>query len=162
MINFASAMVQENSSDCPFCQSEILKGMFDETDNFIAIYNAAPILPGHSLIIPRRHVASVLDLSEDELFEMVVFSRDTAKRLLRVFKATAFNWTVQDGAPAGQTVPHLHLHLIPRTEADLPSPGDWYPQLKRQQSELIDSDERIRLTDEQLESIATRIRSESP
>lgn len=142
----------------PFDLKNAEDSVFAESANFAAIYNIAPILPGHSLIIPKRHVLSVLELSDSELAELMIFSKRVVEFLLKAFKADAFNWTIQDGEPAGQTVPHMHLHLIPRKEDDLPSPGDWYPLLKKAQTEVIDSDERVRLTSSQMRRIVSHLR----
>lgn len=148
-------------TDCPFCDSHVFAGQFAESANFRAIYNIAPILPGHSLIIPKQHHSSLLGLHDDELGEMMVFSRQVVRTLLHTFGVKAFNWTIQEGDEAGQTVPHLHLHLIPREPGDLPEPGDWYPLLQASQTEVIDSGSRQRITPTQMEVIVQRIRQEA-
>ncbi|GFO82751.1 MAG: hypothetical protein A49_23780 [Methyloceanibacter sp.] len=74
------------------------------------------------------------------------------------FGTSAFNWTIQEGAAAGQTIRHLHMHLIPRKAGDLPHPGDWYPRLTESENGLIDSSRRQQLTREQLREIARRIK----
>ena len=147
-----------NGSSCPFCGTNIRETVFAESKNFCAIYNIAPILPGHSLIIPKRHLESLMDLSDSELCEMMIFGREVVRILLRAFDVAAFNWTIQEGEEAGQTVPHLHIHLIPREPNDLPRPGDWYPLLRKSQSETIDSESRPRLTPHEMKEIVARIR----
>lgn len=151
-------MSKKYSPTCPFCNENVLKTQFAESDNFWAIYNLAPILPGHSLIIPKQHYQSILEVSDNELSEMMVFSRKVIRILFKTFNVEAFNWTIQEGIEAGQTVPHLHLHLIPRVPNDLPEPGDWYPLLKKSQTEVIDSEQRAKLTPEQMEIIVNKIR----
>lgn len=143
---------------CAFCEKDVQENNFAASENFLAIYNVAPILPGHSLIIPKWHVVSLMDLSEQELCEMTVFSRDVVKVLMKAFGHTAFNWTIQEGVEAGQTVPHLHLHLIPRKEKDLPQPGDWYPLLEKSEIELLDSDARPKFSFDEMKVIATKLR----
>ena len=110
------------------------------------MYNIAPILPGHSLVIPRAHVASLLELSEADLGAFVLFARRITRWLGRAFAADDFDWSIQDGMSAGQTVPHLHLHIVPRHAGDLPNPGDWYPALMASESAQIDDRTRPRLT----------------
>lgn len=143
---------------CPFCKDQILDSEFASSPNYRAIYNRAPILPGHSLIIPKRHMESLMALSEDELYEMVGFSRHVMEGLLSAFNASGFNWTIQEGEEAGQTVHHLHLHLIPRHPEDLPDPGDWYPLLQKSESEKIDSEERNQLENKELKHIVEKIK----
>jgi bis(5'-adenosyl)-triphosphatase len=145
--------------NCPFCAPDLQRLSFAESEDFIAIYNIAPILPGHSLVVPRWHVRSLMELSNSELGEMMVFARDAVKILLKTFGSEAFNWTIQEGDEAGQTVSHLHLHLIPREPNDLRHPGDWYPLLRKSEIEVIDSDERPRLEPEEIRTIVERIKS---
>lgn len=144
---------------CPFCGPEIAADTFMESRHYRAIYNVAPILPGHSLIVPKRHVTSMLALTDEEACEMTLFGRHVVKVLLRAFKAGAFNWTIQEGNEAGQSVPHMHLHLIPRLPDDLPTPGDWYPLLRESSRGLIDSEERPRLAPSERQAIVRRIRA---
>ncbi|HYN39540.1 MAG TPA: HIT family protein, partial [Rhodospirillales bacterium] len=96
--------------------------------------------------IPRRHVARLFDLPDAEFSAMMLFARGAARVLGRAFAADGFDWTIQDGAAAGQTVPHLHLHIIPRHAGDLPDPGDWYTALKASEAAPIDSRLRPRLS----------------
>ena len=151
-------MSSDKVKNCPFCSSNVDVAKFDESENFLAIYNIAPILPGHSLVIPKRHVESLMDLDDKELHEMMMFSRETTRLLLEVFKSTGFDWTVQEGEEAGQSVPHLHMHLIPRKSDDLSQPGDWYPLMKESEIEIIDSNARHRLSTDEMMTIVSKIR----
>lgn len=147
--------------NCPFCKNDIPNIAFMESENFLVIYNHAPILPGHSLVIPKNHIESLLDLDENELFEFIQLSTKAAKHILKVFKADSFNWTVQEKPAAGQTIPHLHLHIFPRHNNDLPNPGDWYPILSESEdSQYIDSEKRQRLTNTELDKIVAHIKGE--
>lgn len=150
-------MLKFRDPHCSFCKSEIADACFAEDGDFLAVYNISPILPGHALIIPRYHVPSLLDLSDDEVAKMVLFSRSVVRNLTRIFSSSGFNWTIQEGASAGQTVLHLHLHLIPRAEGDLPQPGDWYPRLLKHEAKHIDSEERPRLTPEEMSQVVSHI-----
>ena len=84
----------------------------------VAIRDMFPISPGHTLIIVKRHVATFFDTTTEErlaLFELM----DKAKRELDgELHPAAYNIGVNDGPAAGQTVPHLHVHLIPRYAGD--------------------------------------------
>jgi len=142
---------------CPFCSPFVHPVTFAESENFRAIYNLAPVLPGHVLIVPKKHINSFLELSEDESIEMVVFSRKIIKTLKHVFKSDSFDWTIQEGKPAGQSIEHMHLHIIPRFEGDMPEPGDWYPALIGKVPELIDSVSRPKLNTEQMKIIVKKL-----
>jgi bis(5'-adenosyl)-triphosphatase len=144
---------------CPFCPRGILESAFYGNERFFALYNIAPVLPGHSLIVPRAHLGSVLDLSEADLGAFVLFARHVTRLLTRAFAADGFDWTIQDGPSAGQTVPHVHLHVIPRHAGDLPDPGDWYPALMASESAQIDDRTRPRLTPAEHAQVTAHLRA---
>ncbi len=149
--------------NCPFCNEKVLDTAFMESENFLVIYNNAPILPGHSLVIPKNHIESLLELDQTELFEFTQLSIKAAKVILKVFKADSFNWTIQEKPAAGQTIPHLHLHIFPRHDNDLPNPGDWYPILKSSEEEQhknIDSEKRSKYNSQEIIKIVNYIKSQ--
>lgn len=74
------------------------------------------------------------------------------------FHSKAFDWTLQEGEDAGQTIPHLHIHILPRKLNDLPEPGDWYPQLAANQTNLIDSFLRPHHSPEEMEIIVSQLK----
>jgi diadenosine tetraphosphate (Ap4A) HIT family hydrolase len=81
-----------------------------------------PVTDGHTLVVPRKHIASVFDLCDDEqspLWQLVVAVR---KQLLADFKPAGFNIGINDGEAAGQTVLHAHIHVIPRYAGDVVDP----------------------------------------
>lgn len=141
---------------CRFCNAQAQ--VFAHSHNFKAIYNIAPIVPGHTLIIPKWHATHLFQLSEKEACEAMSFAREMMRVLKKAFHASGFNLTLQEGKDAGQTISHLHIHLIPRRPKDLPHPGDWYPRLKRFEKDIIDSDRRPRLTAEEIRSIVTKLK----
>ena len=106
---------------CAFCTLPSAR-VIDENATAIVIRDGYPVSSGHTLLIPKRHTGSFFDLSEQErsdLFSLL----DRAKLALdEEFQPQGFNIGINDGAAAGQTVPHLHVHLIPRFEGDLPDP----------------------------------------
>lgn len=106
---------------CPFCSlpaQSILGG------NTLAIWfrDGFPVSPGHSLVIPRRHVGSWFDLRPDERAALLELLDQAKAQAQREFHPDAFNIGINDGAAAGQTVPHLHVHLIPRFAGDAEDP----------------------------------------
>ena len=157
-------MTEHREHECRFDDQAVTDSLIATDGRTSVITNIAPIVPGHVLVIPVRHVSSLLDLSETELEGFFRFARSATSMVIEVFSAEAFNWSLQDGVAAGQTVGHLHLHVIPRYRGDLPEPGDWYPKLQQpigdaSHADHIDSDERQRLTSEQLEDLTHRIRA---
>ena len=143
---------------CPFCPPGVTQATFARGAGVLALCNLAPVLPGHSLIVPARHVERLLDLSDDELSALAGFGRRVTEFLMKVFGATGVDWTLQDGAEAGQTVRHLHLHLIPRIPGDLPAPGDWYQRLRQSEAEVTGSERRVRLEPDEMVAVVERLR----
>jgi bis(5'-adenosyl)-triphosphatase len=147
--------------DCLFCSKRIIGKSFYSSPHFNAFYNIAPILPGHSLVVPTRHVESLFELTEQELAEMMLFARKTTQVLKSVFTCDGFDWTIQDGVSAGQTVPHLHLHIIPRKPQDLPEGLNWYSKIASSENQMLDSSLRERLNDQEYNTITELLRAAS-
>jgi diadenosine tetraphosphate (Ap4A) HIT family hydrolase len=112
---------------CPFCTLP-RERILHENAHAIAIRDAYPVSPGHTLIIPRRHVQSFFDTTAEEkqdLLELLALARGQIFSSDPSFTSSpqpSFNIGINDGAAAGQTVPHLHIHLIPRYEGDVEDP----------------------------------------
>jgi bis(5'-adenosyl)-triphosphatase len=126
--------------------------------NYMALYNIAPVLPGHSLIIPRKHISSLLSLNENELSDFFETARFTLRILMKAFSTDAFDMALQEKPEAGQTIEHLHLHLVPRLKNDLKHPGDWYPMVSGNDDSIIDSMNRPHLNDEALRQIVGELK----
>lgn len=144
--------------ECPFC-TKTTEDFFLQATDFASIYNISPILPGHSLVIPKTHKESVFELSEEELAEFISLGRKTAKLLTHIFNTDAFDLAIQEKEAAGQSVAHLHMHIVPRKIGDLPNPGDWYQELEKNIPGDIDTFKRFRLTEKQLNEITERLRN---
>jgi diadenosine tetraphosphate (Ap4A) HIT family hydrolase len=86
------------------------------------IRDGFPISPGHTLVIPRRHVGSFFDLSAEERQALMALLDSAKQSLDAVYRPDAYNIGINDGPAAGQTVPHVHVHLIPRYEGDRDDP----------------------------------------
>jgi diadenosine tetraphosphate (Ap4A) HIT family hydrolase len=108
---------------CPFCD-RIARGEVDIADDplMVALRDAFPVSPGHSLVVPRRHVASWLDLTAAEAAHAWTLVARTTRSLDLAHHPDGYNLGVNVGAAAGQTVAHAHLHLIPRYAGDAPDP----------------------------------------
>ena len=108
-------------SKCPFCQLAAARFVFADGVTLV-IRDAFPVSPGHTLIIPRRHVGSFFQLTAPERESMFEFLTQAKVELDETLQPDGFNIGINDGTAAGQTVPHLHLHLIPRYRGDAPDP----------------------------------------
>ena len=106
---------------CPFCIIESAR-IWIETEVALAIPDAFPVALGHTLVVPRKHVSTIYELTIPEhgaLWELV---GEVRSRLLAGLKPDGFNIGFNDGLAAGQTVAHAHIHVIPRREGDVPDP----------------------------------------
>lgn len=106
---------------CPFCSS-LESRIFLENDLSIAILDGYPISDGHSLIIPKRHVRSIFEVQENELLSLFNLVTDVKNKLTDQFNPAGFNIGINDNEAAGQTINHLHIHLIPRYRGDQTDP----------------------------------------
>lgn len=109
------------TSPCPFCSlpPECIVG---RTERVLAIRDRFPLSPGHTLLLPRRHVVSLFDLNMIEWVELGQLLTQMRALLAAELQPDGFNIGVNEGVAAGQTVKHLHLHLIPRYLGDQPDP----------------------------------------
>ena len=106
---------------CPFCNPSE-----DETvlanDLCYARYDKFPASPGHLLLIPFRHVANLFDATDAELTALLALVREGKAFLDGRFHPDGYNVGVNVGEAAGQTVMHLHVHVIPRYDGDVKDP----------------------------------------
>ena len=107
---------------CLFCHLPADR-IVAETPNLVAIRDGFPVSTGHTLLIPRRHVASFRDLAPAEWADVLALARDLSAELQASDPSiTGFNLGINDGAVAGQSIFHCHIHLIPRRTGDHPHP----------------------------------------
>jgi diadenosine tetraphosphate (Ap4A) HIT family hydrolase len=109
-------------SECLFCILKDQVEVFDENDYFYCIYDKFPVSKGHLLIIPKRHINDYFDLYEDEISSMYKFMHRQKESLDVIYKPDGYNIGVNNGKAAGQTIMHLHIHLIPRYLGDFKNP----------------------------------------
>ncbi|MBK8913548.1 MAG: HIT domain-containing protein [Phycisphaerales bacterium] len=83
-----------------------------------AFLDIAPLAPGHTLVIPRREVALLHELTGDEAAALARTAAQLAPRILAAVGASAYNLLQNNGSAAGQVVPHVHVHIIPRRDGD--------------------------------------------
>lgn len=106
---------------CPFCPIKHREILADHP-LAAAVTDSFPLTQGHTLIVPRRHVASFFELTMDERLAMLGLLDQAKAALETKYSPDGFNIGVNDGAAAGQTVMHVHIHLIPRYKGDADDP----------------------------------------
>lgn len=107
------------SPDSPFAPLDPA-GILLERPAAVAFLDRFPVSRGHALVVPTRTVRHLADLTAAEEASLWAAVRDVRHLLAARFRPDAFNIGVNDGAAAGQTVPHAHVHLIPRYAGDTP------------------------------------------
>jgi diadenosine tetraphosphate (Ap4A) HIT family hydrolase len=106
---------------CPFCSPDRAR-VLDDTELTVTIRDGFPVSPGHTLVILKRHAASLFDMTVDEWAAVSVALVRAKARVDAEHHPDGYNVGVNVGEAAGQTVQHLHVHLIPRYSGDLPDP----------------------------------------
>lgn len=110
-----------NDMDCVFCNINKEKILY-ETSCWLAMFDEYPVNQGHVLLIPKHHVESVFELNEEEKTTLVDSIKDIESILIRFFDIDGFNIGINQGKAAGQTINHLHIHIIPRYNGDVSNP----------------------------------------
>ncbi len=113
--------MSEQANPCPFCTLP-RERILGENKHAVWIRDGYPVSPGHSLVIPRRHVGSFFDVTDEERGDMLALLDLAKAAATDEFNPDGYNVGINDGPSAGQTVPHLHIHLIPRFKGDMPDP----------------------------------------
>lgn len=106
---------------CPFCQIDPERVLF-QNDHATVIRDRFPVSEGHTLVIPRRHVSSWFETQAIEKAAILQAMDEARDRLEQEFTPAGYNIGINDGEAAGQTVMHLHVHLIPRYSGDIEDP----------------------------------------
>lgn len=125
-------MESTKQTNCPFCNPDNSKIIMTNT-HAMALYDGYPVTPGHTLIVPKRHIASFFEATQEEQVAMFDLLAEMRQQLLNPSQPPfdkvgslsvpdGFNIGINDGPAAGQTVMHLHIHLIPRYAGDTSDP----------------------------------------
>ncbi len=108
--------------ECVFCNLAPEKQLLSETATAVAFYDSFPVNPGHTLIIPKRHVANYFDLSIHEQRALWLLVNRCKAIVQKQYEPNGFNVGINVGEAAGQSVFHVHIHLIPRYTGDVENP----------------------------------------
>lgn len=93
-----------------------------EDEHMVAIWDGFPVSMGHALIVPKRHVESLFELTDEELksaYELIV---NTKVILDYKYSPNGYNIGINEGRAAGRTIDHAHIHIIPRYDGDMDDP----------------------------------------
>jgi diadenosine tetraphosphate (Ap4A) HIT family hydrolase len=111
-----------NQLDCPFCNPDAERELILESATAYAIFDKFPVNNGHTLIIPKKHCSDYFELSFKEQAACWYMLNKAKEILIQKFNPDGFNIGVNINESAGQTVPHVHIHLIPRYNGDVKEP----------------------------------------
>lgn len=124
--------------DCIFCKivKRIEPGYFVyEDDSIVGFLDNHPLNLGHTLVVPKLHYNTIFDIPNDLLMELIVTTKNIGMKVCGALDAAGFNLFQNNGTHAGQVVPHIHFHIIPRFEND---PIRFRPVRKPAQKESLE------------------------
>lgn len=113
---------KRTEAECPFCHLGSERELIFESATVYAMFDKFPVSSGHTLIIPKKHCADYFELSFKEQSDCWLLLNDAKDILNDRFKPDGFNVGINIGEAAGQTVHHVHIHLIPRYKGDVKEP----------------------------------------
>lgn len=111
-------MKDENCIFCKILAGEIPSTAVYEDDSFRAILDASPAARGHVIILPKNHASNIFELPDEDASKIMVVAKKIATALKKTYHCDGVNILQNNGEAAGQTVFHLHVHVIPRFEND--------------------------------------------
>lgn len=120
--NHFNKLPRKEGETCPFCKLSRRVEIICETATCVAFYDGYPVSPGHALIIPKRHVANYFDLTNHEREAMNVMLQYVKRKIDERFHPDGYNVGINVNEAAGQSVFHVHMHLIPRYKGDVTNP----------------------------------------
>ena len=136
--------------ECIYCElPEIKARTILDNDLAWAFPTNIPVVQGHTLICPKRHVNKLDDLTKEKLVAILELRGRLKVALKNAFGAEGFNYAWNEGPASGQSVPHLHIHMLPRKEGDIeiigydPREALYRPSGKRK---IVEEDELVRMS----------------
>lgn len=127
-------------ADCIFC-SKLQTEILGENQLAKAFFDKYPVNQGHVLIVPKRHVETLFDATFEELAAINSLMFEMKELLDGRYKPDGYNVGVNVGSSGGQTVFHLHYHLIPRYQGDVPDPREGVCKLKNRVTPYVNEGE---------------------
>jgi ATP adenylyltransferase len=115
-------LFENENPDCPFCNLSIDREIIIENPEAYCMLDKFPVTKGHTLIIPKRHCANYFDLTLKEQVSCWKMVNELKVILLEKYHPDGFNVGININEAAGQTIFHVHIHLIPRYKGDVINP----------------------------------------
>ncbi|XP_044307894.1 bis(5'-adenosyl)-triphosphatase [Varanus komodoensis] len=135
--------------------------VFLKTELSFALVNRKPVVPGHVLICPLRPVERFRDLRPEEVADLFCTTQLVGNVVEQHFGGTSLTISVQDGPEAGQTVKHVHVHILPRKAGDFSKNDNIYDELQHHDKEAEDSPSKWR-SEEEMAAEAASLRRYFP
>ena len=110
--------MKDNCIFCKIANGEIPSHTLYEDEDFRVIFDLGPATKGHALILPKKHYDNIYALDDETASKAFLVAKKMAVAMEKAFAADGFNIVQNNGEPAGQTVFHFHMHLIPRYKGD--------------------------------------------
>jgi histidine triad (HIT) family protein len=107
--------------ECIFCKivaGDIPSYKVYEDDKVMAFFDILPIHPGHTIVVPKKHVADVENLDDDDMSAMALAVKKIGKAIMEGLDVKGYSVFLDNKSAANQHVPHAHFHLVPRAEGD--------------------------------------------
>lgn len=122
--------------------------VFLQSELSFALVNRKPVLPGHVLVCPLRPVERFRDLKPEEVADLFQTTQKVADVVEKYFQATSLTIAIQDGPEAGQTVKHVHVHVLPRKSGDFDRNDNIYDELQKHDKDTEDIPAKYRSEEE--------------
>ncbi|KAJ8286840.1 hypothetical protein GJAV_G00043880 [Gymnothorax javanicus] len=130
--------------------------VFLQTELCFALVNRKPVVPGHVLVCPLRVVERFRDLHPEEVADLFKTTQRVANVVEKHFQGSSLTIAIQDGPEAGQTVKHVHVHVLPRRAGDFERNDSIYEELQKHDQENVDIPAKWR-TEEQMAAEASAL-----
>ena len=125
--------------DCLFCRigrREIAVKAVAVSDSGVAFLDINPVAPGHTVVIPKKHHATIIDMSDGDIGLLFALARQAAAQIKAGLKCDGFNIGINQDKAGGQAIPHVHVHIIPRFTGD--GGGSMHSIVRNPPKETID------------------------
>jgi diadenosine tetraphosphate (Ap4A) HIT family hydrolase len=121
-MNSTTKSANTPDGECRFCQSKPSRRLMIEGQFGFAAWDRHPASDGHFLVIPYRHFPSYFEINDEERDELWRLVAEGKKMVDKVYQPDGYNIGINVGKWAGQSIPHLHIHVIPRYKGDVENP----------------------------------------